>query len=63
MRHCSIARAFVRTADGVREFLIKTDGDWWVPGNEISRNLTTFSLHPYQAAFIASGGKLRLGGR
>jgi hypothetical protein len=63
LRHHSIGKAFVRTADGLRVFLIKNDGDWWVPGSEIGRNLTTFSLYPYQAAWLASDVKLRLGGR
>ena len=55
LRNKAVAKAFVRTADGIRVFTIKSDGDWWVPGCELGRNLTTFSLQNDQPAAGSDG--------
>lgn len=39
-RHDGFVRAFVKSADGIREFLVKEADGFWIPGIEVGRNVS-----------------------
>ncbi len=55
IRNNEFTRAYVKTPDGIRLFIVKQKGGYWVPGCEQGRNDTSIgckSSRPWRALMI-----------